>query len=149
MTQVIVHHNTDPGDHSDAANNLNIQNMVNGVVAITRAAANLPLDTHNTLTWDDSDMNLPSLPLLSPRPLTNIMEAEEGVSSDSHSQQDSEISRRDTNQDVMSSIRQMMRDQLENACKNIEASIMIKLSETAEKVVKNTEDILTINARIG
>ena len=142
VSQVIVHHATDHEDYTDMTDSLNIQTMVGGVVALTRDAANFSPERHHTMTWDDSDMNLPTLPILSPRPLPNIQESEEELSPAPSTSQGA------TGVDTMAAIREMIRSQMEIACSSIEATIVANLSETTAQVAKNTQDIANANERI-
>ena len=142
VAQVIVHHATDHEDYSEMSDSLNIQTMVGWVVALTTDDANYSPERHNTMTWDDSDMNLPTLPILSPRPLPNIQESEEELSPAPSTSQGANSS------DTMSAIREMIRSQMEMACRTIETTIVAKLSETTDQVAKNSQDIGNANERI-
>jgi hypothetical protein len=74
--QISTNRNTNHDDHSTTSEHFNLTNMVSGVRQITRNTANIQDPSPSSLTWDDTDINIPSLPMISPRAVPVIDESE-------------------------------------------------------------------------
>ena len=140
----VIQHIVGGADHSEDTNRINIGGMVDGVVELTRAAANLTSD-HNSLAWDDTDINLPSNQLISPRPLPNISEEPDVSPLQASFPAAPPVV---PNMVDMSALKQIVRDQLESACDKIESTILSSLREVNNKVAENTESIAIASARM-
>ena len=160
-SNVIINHT----DHSNVSEENNLSNMVAGVVAMTRATANMIEPTASSLTWDD--MNIPSLPMISPRPVPTIPEAEDEDSSsdvlspqeESHVEDTESGQQSNTNNDItsnlatMQSLRDMVQENFRAAYETLEVKILESISQynaqTTRQVEENKEAIVVQYQAVG
>jgi hypothetical protein len=175
--QISINRNTNHDDHSTTAEQFNLTNMVSGVRQLTRNTANIQDPSPSSLTWDDTDINIPSLPMISPRAVPVIDENEANplllpslpiilpfpvpAIAEAHAVPTPSLtppptgtsppSGTQTTPDMLHSIKDMVREQFREAYENIEAKLIDSLTNhvrtSQQQYEENKEATAVVSAR--
>ena len=171
--QVSSNINLNQQDLSSTAEQFNLNNMVSGVRQLTRDIANIHEPSPGSLAWDDGDMNIPSLPMISPRPVPDIVHIDHGdsninplllpepvpvivdVHTDTPARQtpppNSPLPLTQTTPDIVDSLKDMVQKQFRTAFDNIETKLIERIREHArtsdQQFSENKEAIAIVSAR--
>lgn len=167
--QVSTNRNTNLQDLSTTSEQFNLNNLVTGVRQITRDIANI--QQGSSLTWDDNDINLPSLPMISPRPVPAMAEDVPNDNNplllpqpvptiaDVHTDATARCTPPPTapppaqsTPDLLHSLKDMVQEQFRTAYENIEQKLLGSIRDhvrtSEQQYEENKEGIAIVSARV-
>ena len=127
----LAHHTLIQGtDSSSVTSMMQVQNMVSGIVSLTREEAHAQQDQRPSLQWDDTGMVPAPLPP-SPRPVPHFDGQSNAQVQETNNQPPAAVS----------SIMEMVRMKLNETASSIETIISGRIEEVRQHAIRNSEEI--------